>query len=229
MIQLICVNVRKTSGQDLDAALTGVPHRTSYLHTHEEAPASTPVPRSRPFAAPHPLTLPPRNTVPGWLPGEPVVLLARGSAIDHVSEWLTGDEAREQVSALVLLDDGPTAPCDRRPQAAYHGVIEFARDAAADPGEKLLLIASASANATTAADDHVVARLRAAFGAALGQTGDPRHHIHLCSLPLVPPPSPSPTPAAGALPQPFILLLRELLRPFLLALEPESAPFPSRQ
>jgi hypothetical protein len=108
MVHLLCVNVRKTCAEALEQALARIPHRQAFLQLREEA-------RSRPpgasLASPTTTASLARYLeveVPSWIPDDPLVLLARGRGIERAAAWLLPEEARELVSALVLLDDAPS-------------------------------------------------------------------------------------------------------------------------
>ncbi len=220
MVHVLCVNVRKTCAEALEQALAGIPHRQAFLQLRDE-------PRSRPPGSQPRL---PTTTaslaryleveVPSWIPDDPLVLFARGSGIQRAAAWLALEEARELVSALVLLDDGPGADPASVTGGPHAGLIEFARDAAADPGEKLLLVASFGDLTGSDPPRSVVRQLRASVppGAAAAE-----HEVaqrFLREYPASTPPGADESSEADSLPAPFLSLLAMELVPFLASLGP---------
>ncbi|MBN2196262.1 MAG: hypothetical protein JW751_25845 [Polyangiaceae bacterium] len=220
MLHLLCLNVRRTFGDALGRALSGTAHRLSYLHTHDDDPMSSP--ESRPRLPPVSATLAGylKARVPSFILEDPLVLVARGAGVERVATWLATEEARELVSALVLLEhaagDAHSTNAD-----ALAGVLEFARDAVADPGEKLLVALSIGdpSGPTTLADG-----LRAALHEDGNWAHGPQPHLHIRTLP---PEASGASETEGEQDETASTLLRALeqeLLPFLRDLGPASAP-----
>ncbi len=229
MVHVLCVNVRKTCAEALERALVGLPHRQSFLQLRDE-------PRSRPPGSqprfPTTTTSLARYLeveVPSWIPDDPLVLLARGSGLQRAAAWLMPEEARELVSALVLLDDARFPETAGEAAIPLDGLIEFACDAAADPGEKLLVAASFEGPPSAGAPRSVVRLLREAAitGTAVTDGTDPLRCLRsfpATAHPLLDSPPPD---DADSLPAQFLRLLEAELVPFLRALGP--APLPTHE
>jgi len=229
MVHVLCVNVRKTCAEALERALVGLPHRQSFLQLRDE-------PRSRPPGSQP--RLPTTTTslaryleveVPSWIPDDPLVLLARGGGIQRAAAWLLPEEARELVSALVLLDDTPSPEPTGEAAIPLDGLIEFACDAAADPGEKLLVAASFEGPPGADAPRSVVRLLREAdiTGAAVTDGTDPLRCLRSFPAAAHPLLDSRPPDDADSLPAQFLRLLEAELVPFLRALGP--APLPTHE
>ncbi len=229
MVHVLCVNVRKTCAEALERALVGLPHRQSFLQLRDE-------PRSRPPGSqprfPTTTTSLARYLeveVPSWIPDDPLVLLARGRGIQRAAAWLLPEEARELVSALVLLDDAPNPDPADEAAIPLNGLIEFACDAAADPGEKLLVAASFEDPPGNGDARSVVRHLRKAAitGAAVTDGTDPLRGLRSFPAATGPAGDVAAPGDADSLPAPFLRLLEAELVPFLRALGP--APLPTRE
>jgi hypothetical protein len=154
-----------------------------------------------------------------WQGYEPLVLLCRDGGNALVRHWLRHEEDRELVNALVMIDALHGAPW---PEAEFDeqfaGVVEFARDCLADPGEKLFLAVSASIAGGSGRSGGFGARLRRAVWSAASdgeiidiQWADNIDIVDLAEL------------GTDELPPPVVSLMRARLVPFVAELDPESA------
>jgi hypothetical protein len=219
MLHMVCLNLRKTYGDLLDDVLGSVPHRLTF---HAPPDGSLNGPASSPLSGGTYATLRGfmETRVAGWQGYEPLVLLSRTDGNRFVRRWLRHEEDRELVSALVLVDalHGAPAPGTQFDDE-FSGVVEFARDCLADPGEKLLLALSESIQAGSAHCVGFGALLRHAVwsSAPEGEIVDTHwaENIEILDLPDL---------GTEELPSPAVALLRSRLVPFATELGPASAP-----
>ncbi len=215
MLHMVCLNVRKTQGEVLDDALGLVPHRLTFHVTPHPSPGHGTASGS--YTSLFGFM---NAKVSGWRTDEPLVLLCHGVGNHWVRHWLRREEDRELVSALVLIDalHGAPAPGARFDEE-FSGVVEFARDCLADPGEKLLLALSRTIRAGSAHSVGFGALLRHAIWSS-GTRASPctaswASNIEVLDLSDLGPED---------LPAPAVSLLRTKLVPFATDLGPASAP-----
>ena len=222
MLHMVCLNLRKTCGELLDDILDPVPHRLTFHSTSGQSRRESSPPSRRSGGAFATLRTFLQERVSNWQGYEPLVLLSRGEGNRLVRRWLRQEEDRELVNALVMVDALHGAPAPGLEfDNEFSGVVEFARDCLADPGEKLLLALSESIQAGSVHSVGFAALLRHAVwsSAPKGEVIDTgwAENIDIVD---------SPALGGEELPDPVISLLRARLVPFAIELGPASAPEP---
>jgi len=219
MLHVVCLNVRKTCSELLDDILARIPHRLTFYAAPEDSQREAT--RLRPTYAGANATLRTfmRSRVVCWQGYEPLVLLCRDGGNSLVRHWLRHEEDRELVNALVMIDALHGAPWpDAQFDEEFAGVVEFARDCLADPGEKLFLAVSERIAAGSVRSGGFGSRLRRAVWSAASdgeiidtQWADNIDIVDVAEL------------GTDELPSPVIALMRSRLVPFVAELDPESA------
>ena len=213
MLHLVCLNVNKTQEDLLDGVLEPLPHRLTF-HMGFEVPLASPRPRTASTSATLRSFL--KDRVPNWQGYEPIVLLARTSGVKTVQRWLTQEDDRELVTALVLVDPRSSDLDLTSFGDGRCGIIEYAKDCLADPSEKLLLsVARRPRNDDTRAGS-IATLLQATLASSEGWL-QPDRSIFAVDLD---------NASEADLWHRTVELLRRRLVPFLSELGPVSAPEP---
>jgi hypothetical protein len=119
-----------------------------------------------------------------WRPGDRLVLVTWSAGTWAPRAWMRSAEDRALVDALVILDGLHAGRDESDPtDAAYEGILEFAREALDDPATKLLIVTTSEIRPPYASTTAVAAEMLDRLGITLGGPSRPkRDHAELPGL-----------------------------------------------